>query len=174
MKSIFRKAEISEIPTIWNILKQAIDRRKQDGSNQWQDGYPNPAVVKNDIDKGVGFVLTINDDIVGYTAILINDEPEYEKLEGEWLSNVDYVVFHRVVISENHLRKGFAKQIMQGIENYALENNIVSIKADTNFDNTAMLRIFKKLDYSYCGKLHLRNSPRRAYEKVLKKNKNDR
>jgi hypothetical protein len=36
----FRKATTSEIPQIWDILQQAIARRKEeDGSNQWQDGY---------------------------------------------------------------------------------------------------------------------------------------
>jgi hypothetical protein len=24
---------------------------KEDGSNQWQDGYPNPDVIQNDIDQ---------------------------------------------------------------------------------------------------------------------------
>jgi hypothetical protein len=38
----FRKATPPEIPQIWDILQQAIIRRKNDGSNQWQDGYPNP------------------------------------------------------------------------------------------------------------------------------------
>jgi hypothetical protein len=25
--------------------------RKEDGGNQWQDGYPNPDVIQNDIDQ---------------------------------------------------------------------------------------------------------------------------
>ncbi len=31
---------------IWEILQDAILRRKKDGSNQWQDGYPNPESVQ--------------------------------------------------------------------------------------------------------------------------------
>ena len=42
----FRKAIASDLPFIWDILKQAISRRKKDGSNQWQDGYPNPRLSK--------------------------------------------------------------------------------------------------------------------------------
>ena len=45
----FRKAEVTDISEIWVILQQAIKRRKNEGSNQWQDGYPNLEVVKNDI-----------------------------------------------------------------------------------------------------------------------------
>jgi len=169
MNYIFRLAEIYEIPFIWDILKQAIKRRKEDGSNQWQNGYPNPEVIKQDIEKRVGFILTENKIIVGYTAVLINDEPEYERIEGTWLTNGDFVVFHRIAISEKHLRKGLAKKIIKSIEEYALKNNIYSIKADTNFDNMAMLGLFKKFNYSYCGKVYFRGSPREAYEKMLKR-----
>jgi hypothetical protein len=81
MNHNFRKATPSEIPQIWSILQKAIARRKEDGSNQWQDGYPNPGGIQNDIDKNAGFVLTEGDTIIGYSALLINDEPAYEKLE---------------------------------------------------------------------------------------------
>ena len=167
MNNQFRKAALSDVNAIWSILQQAIERRKQEGSNQWQDGYPNPEVIKKDVEKEVAFVLIEQGEIAGYVAILINDEPEYENIEGTWKTNKDYVVFHRVAISENHLGKGLAKKMMRFIEEYALQNDIYSIKADTNFDNTVMLSIFKKLGYTYCGKVYFRNSPREAYEKVL-------
>jgi len=163
----FRKASLSDINPIWNILQQAIIRRKNDGSNQWQDGYPNLEVVQKDIEKEAGYVLTEGETIVGYIAVLINDEPEYAKLKGEWLTNDDFVLFHRVAISENYLGKGLAKMMINCIEDFAIENNIKSIKADTNFDNDAMLNIFEKLGYKYCGQVHFRGNPRRAFEKVL-------
>ena len=169
MNYSFRQATISEIPQIWIILEEAIIRRKKDGSEQWQDGYPNPEVVRKDIEKGAGFVLIENETIIGYTAILINDEPEYDNIKGEWLSNEDFVVFHRVALSENHLGKGLAKKIFEFIEGFALNNNIYSIKADTNFDNHAMLKIFDKTGYQYCGKVYFRGGERLAFEKILSK-----
>ena len=163
----FRKATLSEINQIWDILQQAIIRRKNDGSNQWQDGYPNLEVVKKDIEKESGYVLTEGEKIIGYIAVLINDEPAYEKIEGEWLTNDDFVLFHRVAIAENYLGKGLAKMMINHIEDFAVENNIKSIKADTNFDNDAMLNIFEKIGYKYCGQVYLRGNPRKAFEKVL-------
>ena len=165
----FRKAIQSEIPEIWVILQQAIKRRKEDGSNQWQDGYPNPDVIQKDIEKDAGYVLTEGETIVGYCAVLINDEPQYEKIIGKWLSNDDYVVLHRVAISDGHLGKGLAKKLLGFIEEYARNKNIYIIKADTNFDNPAMINIFQKLGYSFCGEVHFRGSPRIAYEKLLNK-----
>lgn len=167
MNDEFRLAKTEDITQVWEILQQAIQRRKTDGSNQWQDGYPNPELIQSDIENGYGFVLVEGKTILGYTAILINDEPEYDRLEGEWLTSGDFVVFHRVAILEKHLGKGLAKKMMHCIENFAKENNIYSIKADTNHDNPAMMRLFEKLGYTYCGRVYFRGSPRKAYEKVL-------
>jgi GNAT superfamily N-acetyltransferase len=169
MTPIFRLATLTDLPAIWDILQQAIARRKADGSEQWQDGYPNLEVVQNDIEKEVGFVLTLENEIAGYFVVMINDEPEYAKIEGKWLTNDDFVVFHRIAISDVYLGKGLAKSIFQFIEDYARKNDIFSVKADTNFDNLAMLSLFDKTGYVYCGEVYFRGSARRAYEKVLEK-----
>ena len=166
--NIFREAVIDDLPEIWIIIQQAIQRRKEEGSNQWQDGYPNPEVITHDIEHNQGYVLTEGETVIGYTAVLINDEPEYDRLEGEWITNGDFVVFHRVAISENHLGKGYAKKMMTSIEAYALDKKIYSIKADTNHDNEPMKRIFETLGYQFCGRVYFRGSPRNAFEKVLK------
>src|SRR5690606_33444415 len=103
MRYDFRQAHAEDLHQIWDILQLAIQRRKEDGSTQWQDVYPNPSVVQTDIEKGNGYVLTDGDTIVGYCAILINDEPEYARLKGAWLTDGDFVVYHRVAISEQYL-----------------------------------------------------------------------
>lgn len=168
MDYTFRAANESDIPEIWEILQQAILRRKADGSNQWQDGYPNPEIIKQDIQKNVGYVLTEENSIVGYTAVITNYEPAYDNIEGRWLTTGDFIVVHRVAVSEKYVGKGLAQKIMSLVEKYALSKNIYSIKADTNFDNPAMMKVFDKLGYVYCGEVYFRGSARRAYEKVLR------
>ena len=163
----FLLATLDDLPHIWAILQQAILRRKDDGSNQWQDGYPNPDVVANDIAKEVGYVLVIQDKIAAYCAILINDEPEYENLQGYWLTHADFVVFHRIAVADECLGQGIAKLMFQEIESFARQHHIHSIKADTNFDNAAMLHLFTHTGYVYCGEVYFRGSPRKAFEKVL-------
>lgn len=167
MEPVFRKANMADLDQIWAILEKAIERRRADGSNQWQDGYPNPEVVKNDIGKGAGYVLTDENTVCGYCAVLINDEPEYANIKGKWLTNADFVVYHRVAISEDYLGKGLAQKMLQHIDDFARSNNIKSVKADTNHDNGGMLKIFEKLGYVYCGEVTFRGSPRKAFEKVL-------
>src|SRR5690606_31318122 len=97
----FRKAGLSDAPAIWQILQQGIVRRKAEGSDQWQDGYPNPDIVKKDIEQGAGYVLTAGDQIAGYAAIRLNDEPAYAAIKGRWLSDGDFVVVHRVAVRDS-------------------------------------------------------------------------
>jgi GNAT superfamily N-acetyltransferase len=163
----FRKAEYSDAKGIWRILEQGIQRRKADGSNQWQDGYPNPEVVQQDIEKGVGFVLMHGDEVAGYICLSINDEPVYADIEGKWLSDGDFVVYHRVVVSDDFLGKGVGKRLLEEAENFARAHKIPSLRADTNYDNAAMLHLFDTLGYNYCGEVYFRGSARKAYEKVL-------
>lgn len=164
---ILEKAKVQDLDRIWEILQSAIERRRQDGSEQWQDGYPNPSTIKADIEKSAAFVLKFNHHIIGYCAILKNDEPAYEHLDGKWLSTSDYFVVHRMALAPEALGKGLAKFIFLEVEKLAIQNQIFSIKVDTNYDNQAMLAILQKLGYQYCGEVSYRNSPRKAFEKTL-------
>jgi GNAT superfamily N-acetyltransferase len=163
----FRQASASEVPQIWEIIQQAIVRRKNDESQQWQDGYPNEDVIKQDISKGIGYVLIDDNIVAGYAAILFNDEPAYEQLKGAWLTNGNFAVVHRVAISDDYLGKGLAQKIFLFVEDLAKGNNVFSIKVDTNFDNIPMLKILEKLGYTYCGEVTFRGSFRKAFEKTL-------
>ncbi|MES2454886.1 MAG: GNAT family N-acetyltransferase [Bacteroidota bacterium] len=167
MEYSFTNATLDDLPQIWTILEKAILRRKEDGSNQWQDGYPNPAVIQKDIERNAGFVMMNGPAAIGYVAIQLNDEPAYEEIDGKWLTNEDFVVFHRVAISEDYLGRGLSRKMLAFIEEFAQKNKVKSIKADTNFDNAAMINIFEKTGYVYCGEVFFRGSPRLAYEKVL-------
>lgn len=161
------KARLADAPAIWEILQQGIERRRADGSSQWQDGYPNPDVVRRDIEQGYGHVLHMDGEIAGYVAIMINDEPAYADIEGAWLSDGDFVVYHRVAISDRFLGQGLATKLLVGVEQFAHDQGIYSVRADTNHDNHAMLYLFNKLGYTYCGEVYFRGSARRAYEKLL-------
>lgn len=166
-KLSLRKANLSEIPQIWEILQDAIEQRRLDGSTQWQDGYPNELSIKSDIENDYGYVFTENESILAYAAIIFDKEPAYENIEGKWLTDGDYTVVHRVAVSKLAKGKGIATKLFESIEGLSVENNVYSIKVDTNFDNTPMLKILDRLKYTYCGEVYFRGSARKAFEKRL-------
>jgi hypothetical protein len=163
---ILRKATFSEASVIWNILQQAIEQRKQDGSEQWQNGYPNQQTVHDDITNGYAYVLIENNIIVAYAAIIFGAEPSYNDIKGQWITNADYAVVHRVATSDTVKGKGVATCIFSLVEDLCMEQKVYSIKVDTNFDNIPMLKILNKLNYIYCGEVFYEGAPRKAYEKV--------
>ncbi|MEN2487018.1 GNAT family N-acetyltransferase [Flavobacterium sp. B11] len=166
-KLSLRKANLSEIPQIWEILQDAIEQRRLDGSTQWQDGYPNELSIKSDIENGYGYVFTEDESILAYAAIIFDKEPAYENIEGKWLTDGNYTVVHRVAVSKLAKGKGIATKLFESIEGLSVENKIYSIKVDTNFDNTPMLKILDRLKYTYCGEVYFRGSARKAFEKRL-------
>lgn len=162
-----RKADLTALPIIWEIIQQAIEQRKQDGSEQWRQGYPNEQTIEEDIVNGWGYVLVENARVIAYAAIIIGDEPAYEEIQGQWLTDGDYVVIHRVATSNAVKGRGVATQLFRMIEELALAHHVFSIKVDTNFDNVPMLKILERLGYTYCGEVFFIGANRMAFEKVL-------
>lgn len=166
MNYVFRKAIKEDLVSIMEIIDFAKESRRKDGSNQWQDGYPNEKTILNDIEKRQGYVITENNEVLFYLAIIFGVEPAYEKLDS-WLTNQDYCVIHRMAVSHKTKGKGLSTKALLQAEELCIEQNVFSIKIDTNFDNKAMLHLLEKLNYTYCGEVYFRGSPRKAFEKVL-------
>lgn len=163
-----KKAEPSQAETIWSIFQQAIEKRKTEGSDQWQDGYPNLQVIKEDIEKGFGYVaLNESKEIVGYLALIFEIESAYEAIKEQWLKDIPYGVIHRIAVSQTNYYKGLASWMLQAVEPICRENSYFSLRADTNYDNIGMLRVFEKMGYIYCGEAIVRGYPRKAFEKLL-------
>jgi len=162
-----RKATLSEQPVIWDILQQAIQQRKDDGSDQWQNGYPNEQTVHDDITNGYAYVLVDNNLIIAYAAIIFGIEPAYNDIKGSWLTNGDYVVIHRVATANAVKGKGVGTQLFKEIESLCIGQKVFSIKVDTNFDNVPMMKILDRLNYTYCGEILFSGALRKAYEKIL-------
>lgn len=162
-----RPAVTDELSAIWEIISYAIEKRRQEGSSQWQDGYPNPTVIQNDIDQHWAFVLLVDGKMVAYAALIKNFEPAYDEIVGQWLSSKEYYVVHRLAVSPDFVGKGWGKRMMKELESWVVKQMIFSIKLDTNFDNLSMLAILKDLQYKYCGKVYFRGSERLAFEKLL-------
>lgn len=168
--SRIRKANVSDLDLIWPIVEKAIEKRRLEGSNQWQDGYPNPNAISEDIEKGYGYVLLAKDSptIIGYAALIYEVEPAYEELQTGWLtSGIPYAVIHRMATLQTPSEKGLGTLFMEALAQKSKDDGLKSMRVDTNFDNTAMLRILDKLNYSYAGEVYFRGSARKAFEKIL-------
>lgn len=157
MSLIFtRRAQNSDVDKIVQILNDAISFLKESGSSQWQSGYPNRATVEDDIKNGCAWVLTVDNEVAGYAAVVIGREPTYADIEGKWENNVDtYATIHRIAVSSKfrgmHLSQFFLSNIIsltyaQGIHNFRIDtsrkNKIVQhIAVSHNFIERGIIQV---------------------------------
>ena len=163
---IFRKATTADIDTIERMIKAASGRLGAAGIDQWQRGYPNRCSIENDVEAGVGMVLALGNEVLAYGAVIFTGEPAYDDLTGgQWLTDGEYAVVHRLCVSEIFVGMGFAKQFMSAAEAMAAER-VKSFRIDTHPDNKIMQDLVKRMGFTYCGDVVI-ESRRLAYEKII-------
>ncbi|HHV71782.1 MAG TPA: GNAT family N-acetyltransferase [Clostridia bacterium] len=165
----FRRTGESDINKIMNIIRQAQDYFKEEGIDQWQNNYPNSEIIKGDVEKGYGYVLVEEGEIIGTVAVSFDGEKTYAKIyDGKWISNFDYAVIHRMAVDSNFKGQGLASIIIKNIEKMCLIRDIHSMRIDTHEDNRAMQRLLEKNGFQCCGIIYLEdNSKRLAFEKLI-------
>ena len=169
---IFRKATHADIDRIAEIISYASQRLHKAGIDQWQRGYPNRQSVENDVNNGVGMVLSLGNEILAYGAVIFTGEKAYDDLTGgEWLTRSNttaprYAVIHRLCVSEIFVGMGFAKQFVQAAEAMATER-AESMRIDTHADNRTMQHLMRSMGYTYCGIIYFESRSLTAFEKIL-------
>lgn len=166
----FRQANISDLDQIVEIIELSKKYLKETKVDQWQDGYPAKEDLRRDIESGNSYVLTNKDEIVATTVISLDGESTYNSIfNGEWITNEEYIVMHRVAVYDKYRGKGIFKELIKEAESLALNKGIFSIKIDTHRDNISMQRAVVKNNFKRCGIIYLEDgSERIAFEKVLK------
>ncbi len=165
----FRQANISDLDQIVEIIELSKKYLKETKVDQWQDGYPAKEDLRRDIESGNSYVLTNKDEIIATTVISLEGESTYNSIfNGEWITNEEYIVMHRVAVHDKYKGKGIFKELIKEAESLALNNDIFSIKIDTHRDNVSMQRAVVKNNFKRCGIIYLEDgSERIAFEKVI-------
>ncbi len=160
-------AEFKDIEIAVKIIDEAKAHLKEQGINQWQNGYPDYDAIKKDISTNKGYFLVNEDEILGYLCIDFDGEPAYDTLKGSWNSNKKYVVVHRLAFSQNARGKGIAHEVFNLVCKESLNKNIDYFRVDTDADNIKMQHILKKNGFEFCGTIWFDNSEKIAFDKMM-------
>jgi GNAT superfamily N-acetyltransferase len=164
----FCPATTDDVPRIWQIILQAKEQMRRAGSSQWQDGYPLPENIEDDLRHHAAFVLRRGASVVAYGAVSFDSEPAYLELEGTWTSPTPYVVVHRLCVADEMKHQGVATRFFQEAERFARLRGAHSFRVDTNFDNRLMIQLLGTQGFRYCGKVYYGpRGERLAFEKAL-------
>ncbi|WP_305768815.1 GNAT family N-acetyltransferase [Candidatus Epulonipiscium viviparus] len=157
----------NNIDIAMKIIDDAKLHLREQGIDQWQNGYPDYDCIAKDILAKRGYFLSCNDDILGYLCIDFDGEPAYETLRGTWHSNEKYVVMHRLALAANARGTGITSEVFNLVCELSIAKNIHNFRVDTDADNTKMQHILQKNGFQYCGTIWFDNSEKIAFDKVI-------
>lgn len=166
-----RHSSTNDLKHIMEIIHYAQRYLASLNIDQWQDGYPNEAQIRKDIENNESYIVENDEqEIIATFMLTTAGEPTYNTINGKWLTNTtaSYGVIHRIAVAENCTNKGMATTIITHCENLLKKQSTNSMRIDTHPDNLGMQHILKKINYNYCGIITLTsNAIRLAYEKVF-------
>ncbi len=168
-----RKTTVQDLPTVLKIIQSAQEFLKDQGIDQWQDGYPALPDLEADVTNHMGYVLIIEGKIAGYAALLLGADPNYAIIqEGTWqgAKNAKYSAIHRIAMSPNFRGQHLSEKMISGLLTLSYEFGYSQVRIDTHPDNKLMQHLITKCGFDYRGIVLMDNDPkeiRRAYQLFL-------
>ncbi len=161
---LLRKADKNEAELSYQCIEDAREYHRSLGFEQWHPEYPTLVTIEADIEAGIGYVFTDEEEILGYCCIIIGEEPAYCNIDGEWKTDRPYSVVHRMAFSKNTRGKGLSGKAITLIKNFCIENGIEAIRVDTQSENKVMQHILVREGFEYCGLITFDGGPKLGYE----------
>lgn len=163
-----RKVKEDEIMMALCFIEQAKAHLKEQGIDQWQDGYPNLDSVKEDVSAYRGYFITDDGVPAGYLCLDFEGESVYRQLDGQWECNEGYAALHRLAIGDAYRGKGVGKLAFGACETLCRDRGIHSIRVDTKDENPKMRHVVTENGYKYRGDVYYDSCGKRmAFEKVF-------
>ena len=171
----YRPAEEADLPAMLTITRQAQSYLKRNKVDQWQDGYPNEAAFRVDLERGESYVLTYGDQVAGFFTLSSHPDACYEEItDGKWGTDAPYCVLHRCAIGAEYRGSGLSDHMMAFVEEICLERGRLVLRVDTHRKNKAMQSMLNRHGFQFRGNVLVRigegHDPRRkAFEKILRR-----
>ncbi|HDZ05401.1 hypothetical protein LCGC14_0070480 [marine sediment metagenome] len=162
-------AKISQIPKILSMTDACRIAMEANGIYQWTTAYPSKQAFEKDIERNELYVLLQDNEIVGCVVISLFMDEEYRSVN--WLTeNTNNYYIHRLGVHPKYQGKGFAQQLMAFAENFARENNALSVRLDTFSQNKRNQKFYEQRGYAKLGDIFFPKQsqhPFHCYELVL-------
>lgn len=147
---IFRTANETDLEAVFSMFSAAIDDMNRNSIFQWDEIYPDKAVLAEDIAKRQLSIGESDGAIV--CAYVLNTESDEQYKNGAWhYRDSKYIVIHRLCVNPAYQNQGIAGLVMKHIETAAKACGIESIRLDAFTKNPFALRLYDRLGYRKVG-----------------------
>jgi ribosomal protein S18 acetylase RimI-like enzyme len=162
-----RPARIEELPGLIDLVKAAVRHMESQGIYQWDDNYPNTAILQADIEKRHLHVIEVNGQIAGMISINEEQSPEYQTVPWQYAGKA--LVIHRLTITPAFQRQKLATNLMDFAEKAAENQRYDTIRLDVFTENPSAIKLYKHLGYEEAGTVRFRKGLFFCFEKPVGK-----
>jgi len=166
---MIRKAVSQDIPRIKKITEACAQHMIAQGVFQWNENYPDLAVLTKDVKEGTVYVVEAQEKIIGCVMFSMVMDNFYKDIA--WLTpNAKQLYVHRLAVHPEEQGKGIARSLMDFGEQLARENECLSVRLDTFSKNPRNNRFYQARKYQRVGEVFFAQKsphPFYCYEKVL-------
>mgnify|MGYP003392596490 FL=1 len=146
MKIQYRKATLENLYEIMELIKSAIINMNQAEIYQWDEIYPDEAIIKQDTESNDLYIGIVDSKIA--VIYVINNFCDEEYNNGDWqYLDREYRIIHRLCVHPDFQNKGVGKITMEYIESKLSKAGIESIRLDAFTKNPYALKLYKNLGY---------------------------
>jgi len=156
-----RKTIVTDLAAVMGIYMEARELMRESGNpNQWHNSHPAQEIIEEDIRRGTSYVCIRDGEIIAVFYFNIEEDPTYYRIDGQWISNAQYGVVHRIARGRNGAGAGaFCLNWCFGRHS--------NIRIDTHKDNAPMRALLGKLGFEYCGIIWIASGDERlAFQKI--------
>ncbi|APX71879.1 GNAT family N-acetyltransferase [Companilactobacillus allii] len=173
MSSIYlRQAKADDLKRVIEIINGEKSALLVRGVNQWQQGYPDEEILKQDIEEGINYVLILDGEIVGTAALQQGYDKSYQSISGSWSdeSEVTYSIIHRIAVESGHQGEKLTTALIQQLLTISYYLGYHDIRIDTHPDNRVMQHVITDNRFIERGNitLDIDQGIRKAYQIILK------
>lgn len=163
-----RKAHNKDMPQVLKIYDDARTEMKASGINQWQKSGPGRESFLTDLAKGILYVATVGEKIVGVFTLEGEDENYNNVYFGNWIWDEKYFSIHRFAVAKEFLGMAYGKMIFEEIFKLA-KDEVKLLRIDTHIDNFKMRKLIEGIGFEFRGIVIIKDGTERlCYEKRIK------
>ncbi|WP_299363069.1 GNAT family N-acetyltransferase [Winogradskyella sp.] len=166
---MIRKGNSEDIESIMSLTKACAKAMIAKGIYQWNEHYPNASAFQNDVSRNELYILEVDGQLKGTIVISTFMDEEYYPID--WLTKSENNIYiHRLAIHPKLQGKGYAQQLMDFAEQFAIDNSYSSIRLDTFSQNKRNQKFYELRGYKRLGDIYFPKQskyPFHCYELVL-------
>ncbi|ADY55289.1 GCN5-related N-acetyltransferase [Syntrophobotulus glycolicus DSM 8271] len=167
MAERFRLASLDDYDEVLTIYQNAIGCLCSQNIDQWDELYPSPDDLLEDIRNQQLHLLVRDAEILA--AVVLNESQEEEYQKGAWLSQGPGIaVVHRLCVHPDVQNKGMGRETMRRAEGYLAAKGYAAVRLDAFAQNPQAIRLYESLSYKRAGAVRFCKGEFYLFEKQLK------